>query len=739
MVEINNKEVWDELSKYVIGYIGEIDREHPRNARGIIGKKVDCRYDIENINMFYDGKNQSGLGTYAKDGYMFVDCDGFNKQANGQYGDLRNPICFKNALLGEGVSTILIKTTHGGYNALFKIPNGVKWKSTDYITQSTLHCEFKIGGSKITVAEYGKQREMIKLGDGIDELPKWLYPTQAVANGAWNNVHQNSLIDAVSEAGFQIDKYIKAVLPVYGKKAGLTLDDCVNTYEVIKEYVAPNMIEDDTYNHQVIESIGVKYNEFAKNIKSVSTKSDDKTREYANEFYETAKPLLMIVNNGVKVKDRIGYYMFDGITYKEFDIDDMARHIHNQHEDWDTLKGEQAFKYMKRDNTQATARFNNFNYNKFTPCTNGVINTDTGEFIEDGNCANHKNTLFINCKYVEEYKEDATSRLIDNFMSTIACGDDEIVQFLWMWLGLCLAKSTPLDKILFMYGSGENLKSYFMSMVENVFPSINRPINKLGGDFGCEGVDNGFVLYSTEMFKGDMSDLCGDITRQISSQDTISINGKHVSAYQNRPFCKMMYATNDEVKLGTGKNAKRRTIYVPFNWNRKTHKGVDEQLLVQLGLDVKSMKYWLSNDYQVRLYVLHKAVDGLRRFLDSSKDLNYDSDVTLLPQKCIELTESFLLCNDSVGEWIKFNDITHDKLLVQNSKLSQHDWYELYVQWQSDQLAEEYDGKELILKKSERIVKESTFKKRIYSEFNFEPTNSPKKIEGKVIRGFKDM
>lgn len=557
--------------------------------------------------------------------------------------------------------------------------------------------------------------------DAIAELPRFLLPikkSKEKAEETWLEGDNISRNNELRDIMLSLSKFFNG-------------DALVEMIQNINDITLVKPLDKSELKSTILRAESVEY---------CDNKSDDKAdvREYVREYVETYQPVNIISNRGQTVKDRIGLYAFDGVGYREIDVDIVSQDIYIMHEDFDTVQGEKAWKYITRDYKHPTMNINQMNYNEFTPFLNGVLNTKTGEFITGGNKPEHKNTLVIDCDYKDNYIEDDTSKLVDDFMHTLSCDNIEIEEFLWTWLGLCLAKSTPLDKILFMYGSGENLKSYFMSMVENVFPCINRPIKKLGDDFGCEGIDNGYIMYSTEMYEGNMSETCGDITRQISSQDTISINGKYQSLRQARPFCKMMYATNNEVKLGVGKNAKRRTIYIPFSWNRKYNRGVNSKLLEKLGLTIKSLKDWLYADRRVREYVAYKAVKGLRKFLNSSQDLNYDSVNTILPKESVELTKSFLLEHDTVGQWINENDITAEKLEVHNSLLSQKEWYEIYKNWLNSTIdAKDEASKWIELNKL--AVKYDTFKARIYSEFNFKPTNDITSIDGLKYRGFKKL
>lgn len=700
------------LDEYVKGYMPETKDRRP---------KLAMDYLVATFNGISD--NEKYVGAYPKPPYVVIDVDNHDN-------DPRNVDAFKR-VLQQYKGNYVWWNTSTGVCALFKLPKQLRKNANgDVLLACGIPVEYKssfnkngdIGNNKFTVMKDGKIREPHQVGEGVDELPKEFYAIKF----NFTNSKGNTLADGKDDSGYNIETYLNNFqMPCMS--VGMSDDDVRHVIDVINQFVLTKKRDDIDKHKKAIET---------QRTKVVTT--GNKTQDYAHEYVEINQPFSLVVNGGKTARDRLGLYTFDGCTYSEIDVNMISNWIYNQHPEWDTLKGDQALKYIQRDYTYSHIEKMMLNYNRYTPFLNGVLDTKTGKFTEHGNKPEHMNTLAIRHNYIEDYEEDDTSRLIDNFMITLACGDYEIVEFLWLWLGLCLAKSTTIDKILFMYGSGENLKSYFMSMVENAYPTINRPIKRLGENFGCQNIDNGYIIQSTEMFEGNMSDIAGDITRQLSSQDTIAINGKNLAEYQNRPIGKMMYATNCEVKLGTGKNAKRRTLYIPFNWNANTCDSVDSQLLDKLGLTIQSMKYWLYADKQVAEYVLHKAVQGLRRYLSSNKELRYDKPNTLLPQSSIELTKSFNMNGDTVSQWIEKNNITCDLLCDEKEPTTRAEWYTKYSEWvkeyykENDTITNEYEVIKL-------IVKKNTFYKSVASMFNLYPTDIATKIDGKVYRLFKRL
>nr|DAM36782.1 MAG TPA: DNA helicase [Caudoviricetes sp.] len=700
------------LDEYVKGYMPENEQRRP---------KLTIDYLVTTFDSVKN--NEQYVGAYIKPPYVVIDVDNHNN-------DPRNVNAFKRVLEAYKGNYIWWNTSTG-VCALFKLPKQLqKQANGDVLLACGIPVEYKssfnkngeIGNNKFTIKKDGKIREPIQVGQGVDELPKELYAIKF----NFTNSKGNTLADGKDDSGYNIETYLNNFqMPCMS--VGMTDNDVRHVIDVINNFVLTKKRDDIDKHKNAIEQQRVKVNT-----------TGEKTRDYAHEYVEENQPFNLVVNCGKTARERLGLYTFDGCTYSEIDVNTISNWIYNNHPEWDTLKGDQAFKYIQRDYKYTNIEKMALNYNKYTPFLNGVLDTKTGKFTNCGNKPEHMNTLCIRHKYIEHYEEDDTSRLIDNFMYVLSCGDNEIVEFLWMWLGLCLAKSTTIDKILFMYGSGENLKSYFMSMVENAYPTINRPIKRLGENFGCQNIDNGYVIQSTEMFEGNMSDIAGDITRQLSSQDTIAINGKNLAEYQNRPIGKMMYATNCEVKLGTGKNAKRRTLYVPFNWNANTCESVDSKLLDKLELTIQSMKYWLFSNERVAEYVLHMAVNGLRRYLNSNKELRYDKPNNLLPQSSIELTKAFNMHGDTVGKWVEANKITSDILCDREKPITRNEWYNNYKEWvkklynANDSHTNEYEA-------IQHTVKSTTFYNQIISMFNLSPDNDPVTIEGKQYRIFKEM
>lgn len=341
----------------------------------------------------------------------------------------------------------------------------------------------------------------------------------------------------------------------------------------------------------------------------------------------------------------------------------------------------------------------NFNFNHWTVFTNGTLNTRTGEF-EHSFSSEHRNTFGISHNYIEDYQENDTSRFVDDLMDVITLGDKDLQEFLWIYVGLSLAKATAIDKCMFLYGSGENLKSVFMSMIEGAIPSNVLPLEKFGDSFGVAGVDSCNISYCTEVVKSNIEN-CAPTYRMFTSQDTMMINEKNQRTYSCHPTSKGIYATNDKVMLGVGLNSKRREIYVPFKWRKGAYRDVNKELMLAIGLDnIQDIKSFLSTNKDISEYVLHKAVEGLRKYLDGY-DLKND-----LPKCVKDLTHQLQTEKDTVAQWLESLD--DPKKLITN-KLPVDACYTLYKNWVMNDMNTDLDKWEL----KNMCVQDNTFKQKI--------------------------
>ena len=439
-------------------------------------------------------------------------------------------------------------------------------------------------------------------------------------------------------------------------------------------------------------------------------KEEYNDKNIAIELYNDIKPIDVYNSFKNRGKDNHALHMYNEYNglYEPMEDSVIGALILDRYEDIEDLgvfskvrKWLDIFYERDRLHNKGVTRLElkNFNFNQWTVFKNGTLNTRTGEF-EKSFSADHKNTFGISHNYIEDYPVCDISLFVDDLMDVITLGDKELQEFLWIYVGLSLAKSTTIDKCMFLYGSGENLKSVFMSMIEGAIPSNVIPLEKFGGSFGVAGVDSCNITYCTEVVKSNIED-CAPTYRMFTSQDTMMINEKNQRTYSNHPTSKGIYATNDKVMLGVGLNSKRREIYVPFKWRKGVYRDVDKDLMNAVGLDnIQDIKSFLSTNTDVSEYVLFKAVEGLRKYIDGY-DLKED-----LPKCVKDLTHELQTERDTVMQWLETLEDT-SILLVQ--KLPTRAYYNMYKDWVMNEMDTELPKWDL----NKLLVQENTFKQKI--------------------------
>jgi putative DNA primase/helicase len=69
------------------------------------------------------------------------------------------------------------------------------------------------------------------------------------------------------------------------------------------------------------------------------------------------------------------------------------------------------------------------------------------------------------------YDPDAQCPTFERFLSTIFCGDKEIIAFVQRWFGYCLTGSMVEEKMLFGYGQGKNGKTVLANVMQHILGS----------------------------------------------------------------------------------------------------------------------------------------------------------------------------------------------------------------------------------------------------------------------------
>jgi putative DNA primase/helicase len=198
---------------------------------------------------------------------------------------------------------------------------------------------------------------------------------------------------------------------------------------------------------------------------------------------------------------------------------------------------------------------------------NGILNLDTFQ-IEP-----HDKQFFITQRLENEFYphilNDYQDKLANwmRFLNDIFDEDQERIRLLQEVFGYCLTTDTKLEKAFILKGSGRNGKTTVIRTLENIIGHqnvANVSFSNLIKDFSRASLYNKLLNTSGEMDFNNATST--EFFKAIVSGDTISAEEKHKPPFSFRPFCKLLYSTNDLPKIKDRTFGYfRKIIIIPFN------------------------------------------------------------------------------------------------------------------------------------------------------------------------------
>lgn len=201
------------------------------------------------------------------------------------------------------------------------------------------------------------------------------------------------------------------------------------------------------------------------------------------------------------------------------------------------------------------------------PCNNGIYNVKTKKLEP------YSPFYVFTSKIANDYIENAPKPTfwdVDEWFSSIACGDEEIVTLLWQVINESINGNYTRKKIGFLYGGGHALgnngKGTFQDLIKNLLGKNNistlKPHEfnekfKLGSILGkiCnigDDISNGYI--------DDVSNLMS-----VATGDSITAENKGESPYNvtSNIFC--LFSANELPRVRNKSGWHRRVLIIPFN------------------------------------------------------------------------------------------------------------------------------------------------------------------------------
>ena len=231
-----------------------------------------------------------------------------------------------------------------------------------------------------------------------------------------------------------------------------------------------------------------------------------------------------------------------------------------------------------------------------------------------------------------EFLPDASCELWEKSVLEWCCGDKELYKFLQVWCGYCLSGLTEVQGFLFLYGSGRNGKSVFLSVLSDLLDGYHQ--NMDSSSIILKASNNGprsdivrlngarFVT-SVEVPQGYRIDE--NFIKQLTGGDLVTARGLYQSEFNFQPVLKLMISGNHKpVVTGTDFGFWRRVKVVPFNADIQRP---DQQLTQKLLLEASGILNWMIEGWKIYQSEGLKVPECVRRESD-----NYKSDMDLLLQ-----------------------------------------------------------------------------------------------------------
>lgn len=422
-----------------------------------------------------------------------------------------------------------VLATSRGAHFLFK---------TDKPMQNRTHCKLAIGltadikgGGRASyeVLKFdNKERELLYNSEPYQVLPKYLNPIKSNMN----------LLNMVEGEG-RNNALFSYILPLQQNE--FNIDECRECIRVINEFVLGEPLSE--------EELAVVIRDGAFNKPTFFTSKGTFLFDKFAKYLKQAENIIKI--NGKLYIYRNGIYEC-GDEYIEAA---MIEHIPTL----SRSKRQEVLAYLmllvNKESGIADANLIAFK--------NGVLN------IADDTFTDFSPEYVITNKIPHNYNPDASSKLLDDVMKKLACGDENVYKLLFQSIGYCFYRRNELRKSFFLLGEKRNGKSTFLDMVGTLLGEDNTANLDL-----CEIGDR----FRTAELTGKLANIGDDINdewvsntaifKKVVSGDTVTVERKGKDPFKLRSFAKFFFSANSLPRLGRGKDSRAvldRLVVIPFD------------------------------------------------------------------------------------------------------------------------------------------------------------------------------
>lgn len=259
---------------------------------------------------------------------------------------------------------------------------------------------------------------------------------------------------------------------------------------------------------------------------------------------------------------------------------------------------------------------------------NGILHLDTIELTPHS--PDILSTIQIPCNW-NTGGEIPACPIFDSYLNTLANGDEEIVRFLWQYIGATISNipGHVTKSALFLYGAGNTGKSQFLELLSRLvgkgnFASIE--LKKLEERFGAFSILHKRLAGSPDMSFAKVAEM--QIFKKLTGGDDIDFEQKGKDTITDKYRGMLLFCCNDLPKFGgdKGDNVYERMIIIPCN-NIIPPEKRDPAIVDKM--------------YAEKAAIVYKAVQALKQFI--ANGFKFD-----IPAICEKETQRYKLDNDNV-------------------------------------------------------------------------------------------
>lgn len=232
---------------------------------------------------------------------------------------------------------------------------------------------------------------------------------------------------------------------------------------------------------------------------------------------------------------------------------------------------------------------------------NGFYNLETGRLSE------HDPDRMMTKLVPIEYDPEATCPTWLEFLSTVFSGDADLIRYTQKAVGYSLSGDTSEQCVFFLYGTGSNGKSTFLSTVRllcgdyavNIQPEtiMVKPTSGGGANSDIARLKAARLVTSVEPNEGMR--LNEGLIKQLSGEDPVTARKLYGDEFEFMPEFKLWMATNHKpIIRGTDTGIWRRVHMIPFTVCIPDEKK-DRHLGGKLRKELPGILAWAIDGYQL--------------------------------------------------------------------------------------------------------------------------------------------